>query len=205
MKKVLDRELMISFIGLASLFLAITFPLLLSSEWITVSWSVQALVLLWIAGKIESRFLRQTSYLLYFIVLFRFALFDLPSHYGRNMIDADLSLSVYLSMLLERLAIFGVPVLSLGGAWYLLKSQQAIGDDQETPENDVPEVLPRVGMMSCFWLPCLALYCSSCISNLMRQSVIYSHRCDCHHSLYCGLSPVVRYCGIIDEPPARQH
>jgi len=149
-KKVLDRELMISFIGLASLFLAITFPLLLSSEWITVSWSVQALVLLWIAGKIESRFLRQTSYLLYFIVLFRFALFDLPSHYGRNMIDADLSLSVYLSMLLERLAIFGVPVLSLGGAWYLLKSQQAIGDDQETPENDVPEVLPRVGMMRLF-------------------------------------------------------
>jgi hypothetical protein len=148
-KKVLDRELMISFLGLASLFLTITFPLLLSSEWITVSWAIQALVLLWMADKIDSRFLRQSSYVLYTIVMFRFAMLDLPFHFGKGTIDADLSLNVYLWGMLERLIAFGVPIASLGGAWYLLKSFPA-GEDSETPENDVPEVLPRNGVMRVF-------------------------------------------------------
>ncbi|MDB4679815.1 MAG: DUF2339 domain-containing protein [Planctomycetaceae bacterium] len=148
-KKVLDRELMISFLGLASLFLAITFPLLLCSEWITVSWAVQALVLLWMADKIDSRFLRQSSYVLYTIVMCRFAFLDLPYHFGRGTIDADLSLSVYLWSMLERLVAFGVPIASLGGAWYLLSSHPA-EDNLESPGHDVPEVLPRDGVMRVF-------------------------------------------------------
>lgn len=68
-RKLVDRELLICFIGLASFFLTITMPLMLSRAWITVSWAVEALVLLWIAGAIGSEFLRQVSYLVYGIVL----------------------------------------------------------------------------------------------------------------------------------------
>jgi len=149
-KKVLDRELTISFLGLAALFLAVTFPLLLSSEWITVCWSVQALVLLWIAGKIDSRFLRQASYLLYAIVMVRFLFLDLPTQYGRGAIDADLTVMVYLRELLERLVIFGVPIASLGGAWSLLRSLPTRSESEEHPGHDVAEVIPRQGAMRVF-------------------------------------------------------
>ena len=75
-RRVLDRELMLSFLGLASFFVIITVPLLLSHEWITVSWAVQALVLLWIAGKLDSQFLRHASYVLYGLVIYRFAFLE---------------------------------------------------------------------------------------------------------------------------------
>ncbi|HLQ45363.1 MAG TPA: DUF2339 domain-containing protein, partial [Planctomycetaceae bacterium] len=81
-RRVLDRELMLSFTALSAFFLAITIPLLLSHEWITVSWAIQAFVMLWIAGKLNSEFLRHVAYVLYLIVMGRFAFFDLPSQYS---------------------------------------------------------------------------------------------------------------------------
>ena len=39
----------------------VTLPLVLSREWITVSWSIQALVMLWIAGRLNSQFLRNLA------------------------------------------------------------------------------------------------------------------------------------------------
>ncbi|MBD3673822.1 MAG: DUF2339 domain-containing protein [Planctomycetaceae bacterium] len=156
-KKVLDRELMISFLGLASLFLAITFPLLLSSEWLTVSWSLQALVLLWIAGKIDSRFLEQASYVLYGIVMIRLIFIDMPSHYRIGTIDREMTLTVYAWGLLERLASFGVPIATLGGAWYLLKSQPEKSQLAVSAENDIPEMLPQQRMMRTFFAALLGI------------------------------------------------
>ncbi len=121
-RRVLDRELMLTFLGLSSLFLALTVPLLLSSAWITVSWSLQALVLLWIAGKLDSQFLRQLAYLLYGIVIFRFGFIDLPAQYGRSRAD-DITTSDYLGQLVERIVMFGIPIGSLGMAWRLIQKQ----------------------------------------------------------------------------------
>ncbi|HUG17359.1 MAG TPA: DUF2339 domain-containing protein, partial [Planctomycetaceae bacterium] len=111
-KKVLDRELMVSFLGLAAFFLTITFPLLLSSEWITVSWALQALVLLWIAQKLDSRFLRQAAYLMYLLVMYRFIALDLPRQYHVGL-PTDLALLEYGRQMLERLVMFGVPIGSM--------------------------------------------------------------------------------------------
>ena len=119
-RRVLDRELMLSFTGLSAFFLALTMPLLLSEAWITVSWSIQALVLLWIAGKLDSNFLRHAAYVLYAIVLFRFGFLDLPAQYAIRA-AADLALSDYLRNLLERIVMFGVPIASLGAAYKLLE------------------------------------------------------------------------------------
>src|SRR5262249_45033738 len=77
----LDRELLFSFVGLAAFFLGVTMPLLLSREWITVSWAIQAFVMLWIAGKLQSEFLRHAAYLLYLIVIGRFCFIDLGNQY----------------------------------------------------------------------------------------------------------------------------
>jgi len=136
LRRVLDRELMVSFLGMAAFFLTITIPLLLSREWITVSWSLQALVMLWIAGKLNSQFLRHVSYLLYGIVLFRFAFIDLLSEF-RPVSTEALPLAEYLDELVQRLVMFGVPIGSLAAAWQLLKRQRASESWALEATNDI--------------------------------------------------------------------
>lgn len=125
LRKIHDRGLLMSFLGLSSLFLAITMPLVLSSEWVTASWAIQALVMLWIAGKLQSEFLRHVSYVMYAIVLWRFGFVDLSNQYAGGPPAQDLPLMEYLMRLAARLAMFGIPIASLGLAYRLLKQWPA--------------------------------------------------------------------------------
>ncbi len=140
-RRIIDRELLVSFIGLAAFFLAVTMPLVLSNQWITVSWALQALVMLWMAGKLGSRFLQQVSYLLYGIVLFRFGLIDLRNQFLQAPPAAEMALGEYLRQLAERLVMFGVPIASLGGAYRLLSRPETEGGRLVDRDNDVPEWL----------------------------------------------------------------
>ena len=121
LRRLQDRELILSFIALSAFFLAVTVPLLLSSQWITASWAIQALVMLWIAGKLDSQFLRHVAYLLYAIVILRFGFVDLRQEYLENALAADLPMADYLLHMVERLVMFGIPVASLAGAGVLLR------------------------------------------------------------------------------------
>jgi uncharacterized membrane protein len=123
-----DRDLLVSFMGLAAFFLAITMPLVLSDEWITASWSLQALVLMWLAGKIGSNMLRNLSYVMYALVLFRFGVIDLSRQFGQFPATADLALTDYVRMMVERAVMFGVPIGSLFAA-----SRLAV---RQTPRDD---------------------------------------------------------------------
>jgi uncharacterized membrane protein len=117
-----DRELLLSFTALTAFFLAVTLPLVLSPEWITASWAIQALVMLWLAGKFQSEFLRHVSYLLYAVVAVRFCFFDLPGQYlGYYPAGLEPPLGTYLRALAERLVTFGLPIASMGAAYRLLQ------------------------------------------------------------------------------------
>lgn len=140
-RRVVDRGLLMSFTGLSAFFLAITVPLLLSNEWITVSWSCLAFVILWIAGKLGSEFLRAISYVLYTIVLVRFGLIDLQNQFLNVPTSVDLPLSDYLLKLAERLIMFGVPIASLGGAYWLMGRQEKLTSRIVDPENDVSALI----------------------------------------------------------------
>jgi len=122
--RILDRELLFCFVGLAAFFLAVTIPLALSPEWITVSWAIQAFIMLWIAGKLNSEFLRHTAYLLYLIVIGRFGLIDLRNQYAGPAVP-DMPVADYFWFMLERLVVFGIPIASLAGAFRLLKTPVA--------------------------------------------------------------------------------
>jgi len=137
-RRLVDRELLISFTGLAAFFVAVTMPLVLSREWITVSWAIQAVVLLWIAGKVQSEFLRHVCYLLYAIVLFRFGVFDIPRQFLQAPASADLPLFDYLRQLAERLVMFGVPIASIAGAYRLLMQPREDEDRVVSDKNDIP-------------------------------------------------------------------
>ncbi|MCU0961309.1 MAG: DUF2339 domain-containing protein [Pirellulaceae bacterium] len=138
-RKLHDRELMLSFTALAAFFLTVTLPLVLSREWITVSWAIQALVMLWVAGKLDSQFLRHVAYLLYAIVLGRFVLFDLRTQYVTAPSPPDMLPSEYLLALLERAVIFGVPVASLAAACRLLGRPAAIASLAVEKGNDIEQ------------------------------------------------------------------
>ena len=119
-RRIVDRELLVSFIGLATLFLAMTMPILLSPQWVTASWSVEALVLLWVALQLGSVFLQHVCYLLFAVVIGRFAIVDLPENFLWHPPTDDLPTVDYLRLLVERLVGFGVPTASLAGASWLL-------------------------------------------------------------------------------------
>lgn len=140
-RKLVDRELLVSFLGLASFFVIVTVPLLLSQQWLTVSWAVQALVLLWIARQLGSHTLKYVAFVLYGIVLFRIGLIDLVGQF-RHMPHPDTLWSEYWPRLLERAVMFGVPVLSLGGAQRLLLSWRQTERAAVGPENDIPDLIP---------------------------------------------------------------
>ncbi len=114
--------MLLSFTGLAAFFTTVTLPVILSEQWLTASWAVQAAVMLWIAAKLRSEFLRQVSYLLYGIVLLRFGFHDLPGQYGRHAaLAADTPLLEYALALLQRLLTFGLPIASLAVAYRLIQ------------------------------------------------------------------------------------
>lgn len=136
-RKIADRELLVSFIGLAAFFLSVTLPLLLSAPWLTASWSLQALAMVWMAGKVNSAFLRQAAYLLYLIVIGRFCLVDLPGHYAAAS-DYGASLAGFLFGLLQRLAGFGIPIASLALAYRLIEQPASASTLTCTPETDTP-------------------------------------------------------------------
>ncbi len=138
--RVLDRELLFCFIGLGSFFLAVTIPLVLSEEWITVCWAIQAFVMLWVAGKIKSAFLRQAAYLLYLIVIARFGLVDLAHQYAGAPMD-NMPLADYFEVMLVRLVVFGIPIASLAGAFWLLKAPAASAAVAVDRVNDMADWL----------------------------------------------------------------
>jgi uncharacterized membrane protein len=146
-RKIVDRDLLFCFISLAAFFLAITMPLLLSHEWITVSWAIQAFVLLWVAGKLGSDFVRHVAYVLYGIVLIRFGAIDLPNQFLQGPASADVPLKDYLRLLAERVVMFGVPIASIGAAYRLLSRQPVIEDAAVTSANDLRNGFSGAWMM----------------------------------------------------------
>jgi uncharacterized membrane protein len=138
-RRIADRELLHGFMALAILFLGVTFPLLLSWRWVTTFWAVQALVMIWLADKVQSEFIRRAAFVLYAIVLLRFGLVDLPSTYGASTYPAGASLGAYLARLIERLVTFGVPIGSMAAASFLLRSPGSPSSLAVDPSENLPE------------------------------------------------------------------
>ena len=136
-RRLQDRGLLVSFTGLAAFFLTITMPIILSREWLTFSWSLQALVMLWMSGRLRSEFLRQISYLVYGFVILRFTFVDLGSEFLIRVGDIELTFGRYLLTLVERLVTFLVPVASLAGAAYLLRRPTTESGVRVDRANDV--------------------------------------------------------------------
>ena len=136
-----DRGLLMAFFALAAFFLAMVPPLALSKEWITLSWSLQGLVMLWLAGKLDSRFLRGLSFAAYALALGRLLFYDLERQYA-GALPADLVWAGYLPILGNHLLTIGGPIAALGGAWLLLKSPPAAAPSLKVPRDNAVAAAP---------------------------------------------------------------
>jgi len=166
-RRLVDRELLVVFLGLAAFFLAVTMPLVLSREWVTASWAIQALVLLWVAEKLGSGFVRRLSYVLFAVVLARFCLLDLNRHFLSGDL-ADLPWTDFLKMLGERAISCGVPIASFGIAYRMVDrtanaaAAQNVAELTEGPrlisaENDLRPWLSDAWAMRAITLAGLAM------------------------------------------------
>jgi uncharacterized membrane protein len=110
--------------------------------------------MLWAAGQLRSQFLRMISGVLYLIVLFRFAVFDLNDQFG-NTLTQGLTLDDYLLAMIQRFITCGIPIASFALGHLLLRreqelqSQEELGEDElESRSIDIPESLPAGAMSS---------------------------------------------------------
>lgn len=137
-RKLVDRDLLVSLFGLSAFFLAITMPLVLSRQWLTASWAIQAVVLLWVAQKIGSQFVRHIAFLLFAVVLARFCFYDLGRQFsGGFATAADMPMGEYIRALVERIVTFGIPIASFALAYWMLGRRPAEDERVISPENDV--------------------------------------------------------------------
>ena len=125
-RRIVDRDLVVSFLGLSSLFVAITMPLLMSREWLTASWAIQAVVMLWMAERLGSRFLRLAATVVLCLVMARFFFIDLGRTFRPGAMQDDLPLADFAVALVGRVASFGIPIACLGAAsWFLRRAAAA--------------------------------------------------------------------------------
>jgi uncharacterized membrane protein len=128
-----DRPLLLALLALAGFYVALTMPLLLSREWLTASWAVQAFLMLWLSRRLGSRFLQSLACVLYAIVVWRIFFLDFRHAFPR--LSGELPFSRYLRDLADRLVAFGVPIASLVGAWRLHARAPATEDQAVVPRE----------------------------------------------------------------------
>lgn len=141
--KISDRPMMTSFLGLSSAFLALTMPLYLDVAWLTSSWAIQAVVMVWISQKLGSSFLRQLAYVLLVFVLGRFVFVDLVNRANMPGPDPQMAIYLYLGQLLTRLVQYGIPVAGLFAAGWMLQKDEGNFRKLMDASNDIKEYIDR--------------------------------------------------------------
>jgi hypothetical protein len=131
-----DRARLATFLGLAGGSLALTLPLLLSEAWLTMSWSILALVALWVSVKLDSAFLRGLALTLYGFVLVKLGVIDLERAYDGSAAVA--AAERYWPGLLDRAVQFGV---SVGSFWLAFRLLSRVPQTDDAPAT----IRPRDG------------------------------------------------------------
>ena len=135
-----DRSLLVTLLALCGAYSALTLPLMLEKETLTICLALLAFMFLWIGHRIGSNFLQNLAYALYGIVFYRLTFLDLPRNFGGRL-SAPPSWAEYGRRLLDRLATFGICLAATAAAFWL-QQRQPSRPPALARENDTP-LLPR--------------------------------------------------------------
>jgi uncharacterized membrane protein len=128
----------------AAFFAAYSIPLLLGSKWVAPAWALQALAMLWLAKRLDGKFLKALSFVLFALAFWRTSFLELQDAFS------NMSETKYLGELLPRIGSFGALIASLGCAWSLLR-----------PRMDEKSALLAAALFASGFLLSLFLYLSS--------------------------------------------
>jgi uncharacterized membrane protein len=103
------RSESLSMIGVALTFVTIAMPIQLRSNWITIAWSVEALVMLWAGLETQAQRLRAMAYALFGLALVRLVFWDTPG-YTRPIFTPVLN-KYFLSSFVVTACLFGAALL----------------------------------------------------------------------------------------------
>jgi uncharacterized membrane protein len=155
-RKLNDKNLLLLLTGFAAFFITATIPLVLSAEWVTTAWIMQAVIFLWMSYKMKSSFIRMISYLLYFLSFAHLFIFD----FHKNFIDVK-TLD-YADEMLTRFMTLGILVISMALGYKLMKGKKTeseiIASETNTKEFTSQNIV--AAMFAIFGLGLLFIYLS---------------------------------------------
>lgn len=127
-RRTFDHALLSGFIALAILFMGLALPLLFTGNVLSTMFALQAVALLWIGRRLDSRMFTRGALCCYAVVLVRLSVGLLE---GSSFAQA--SAASYLAGLRDRIAEFAVPILALFGGWRLFRvpppaAERGVGD-----------------------------------------------------------------------------
>ncbi len=117
-----DKVLVGLFIGLAAVFLAMSPMLMISGEWLTMAWCLQALVMLWLSDKTGSGFLGKAAAALFAVACVRGMTWDLSQLYDTQRPWLLTGVAFWKAAGLRALT-YGVLPATLLAAWRLAWSE----------------------------------------------------------------------------------
>jgi uncharacterized membrane protein len=113
--KLEDRNLLLTLLTMSSAFLALSIPLSLARNVLGAAWSIQALAMLFIGSRSNTRFLIKLSYLVFAVAGLYLMGYNLEnSYFHRDHADW-----------VNRLVNFGTFSLALAGAYFLLRKRDS--------------------------------------------------------------------------------
>jgi len=129
-------------ISLAGLFAALTLPLAVEKESLTICLSLLALMFLWLGRRLESHFIRHLGCLLYGIVFFRILFLDVPRDFIFGA-TAQIPIEMYWKAMAHRLWTFGMAIGAVATG-FMIENRQARSTANAVIArgNDVPTIIP---------------------------------------------------------------
>jgi len=117
-RELLDQAVMSLFIGLAAVFLAMSPMLMLTGEWLTMAWCLQALAMLWLSQRTGQAFLGKAAVALFALACVNGMANDLPRMYHGTHATMLRGAEFWKAAVLRLLG-YGVLPLTLTAAWRL--------------------------------------------------------------------------------------
>ena len=121
----LDKALVSLFICLAAVFLAMSPMLMLSGDWLTMAWCLQALAMLWLSHKTGQGFLGKAAVALFAVACVRGMTWDLDCLYDRQH-PWELTGVAFWKASGLRLLAYGALPATLLAAWRLKRTDRGI-------------------------------------------------------------------------------
>ena len=112
-----DKGLILSYVGLVVLFVTIAIPVQFNHAWVSISWALEALVLLWIGFRINHAHVRGIGLVVGAVSVFRAFVFD----YSYD----PYSFSTYMCILNERMFMYSIIVGVISAGAWLYKRYEA--------------------------------------------------------------------------------